>query len=415
MKQLALYIHVPFCLKKCYYCDFLSFENVARDVQARYFNALRKEIAEATASLSKSSSERYEVQSIYFGGGTPSFSDEREIRNTINHIQDHFKVRIDAEITLEVNPGTVTYDKLSAYQDMGVNRLSIGAQSMMNLDLQHLGRAHNVSQFYEAYRNARTAGFRNISVDIMMGLPGQTHAEYLNTLREVAACHPEHISSYSLTVEAGTPYYEIYGTGRMPLTDNAIGLSRLPLPDEAEERKMYESTNQYLVSAGVHRYEFSNFAKNDPLRPGRYESRHNLVYWTRGDYIGAGLGASSMVNNTRFSNLRDLDAYIKADGNLKTLRQDVTKLDINTQIEEFMFLGLRLTKGVSRNRFEDLFNVPMDDVYGGVIGALCEQGFLKTEDEYVSLTSRGIDVSNQVLSYFLFDREETGEEGGNPA
>ena len=414
MKPLALYIHVPFCIKKCYYCDFLSFSDLAQDVQARYFNALRKEIAEATAALSKQSTERYEVQSIYFGGGTPSLSDEREIRKTMNHIQDHFNVRIDSEITLEVNPGTVTYDKLSVYRDMGINRLSIGAQSMMNLDLQHLGRAHNVSQFYEAYRNARTAGFRNISVDIMMGLPGQTHAEYLNTLREVAECHPEHISSYSLTVEEGTPYYEIYGTGKTPMVDNMIGLSRLPLPDDEEERKMYESTNQYLVSAGFHRYEFSNFAKNDPMRPGRFESRHNLVYWTRGDYVGLGLGASSMVNNTRFSNLRDLDAYLKADGNVKTLRQDVTKLDLNTQIEEFMFLGLRLTKGVSKTRFEDVFRVPMDDVYGGVIGALAEQGFLSVNGDSVALTPHGIDVSNQVLAYFLFDREETGEEGGHP-
>ena len=412
MKQLALYIHVPFCLKKCYYCDFLSFAGIAEDVQARYFSALRKEIAEATAALSKQSADRYEVSSIYFGGGTPSLPDEREIRKTLNHIQDHFQVRIDAEITLEVNPGTVTYDKLSAYQDMGINRLSIGAQSMMNMDLQHLGRAHNVSQFYEAYRNARTAGFRNISVDIMMGLPGQTHAEYLNTLREVAECHPEHISSYSLTVEEGTPYYEIYGTGKTPMVDNMIGLSRQPLPSEEEERKMYEATNQYLVSAGFHRYEFSNFAKNDPMRPGRYESRHNLVYWTRGDYLGLGLGASSMVNNTRFSNLRDLEAYLKADGNVKTLRQDVTTLDLNTQIEEYMFLGLRLTKGVSQTRFEDVFRVPMRDVYGGVIDALCEQGFMTTDGDSVALTPHGIDVSNQVLSYFLFDREETGEEGG---
>ena len=411
MKQLALYIHVPFCLKKCYYCDFLSFPDRAQDVQERYFKALRKEIAEATAALSKQSADRYEVSSVYFGGGTPSFPDEREIRKVINHIHDHFTVRQDVEITLEVNPGTVTYDKFLAYRDMGVNRLSIGAQSMMNLDLEHLGRAHNVSQFYEAYRNARTAGFRNISVDIMMGLPGQTHAEYLNTLREVAECKPEHISSYSLTIEEGTPYYEIYGTGRQPMVDNMIGLSRLPLPDEDEERKMYESTNQYLVSAGYHRYEFSNFAKNDPTRPGRYESRHNIVYWTRGDYLGVGLGASSMVNNTRFSNLRDLDAYLEADGNVKTLRQDVVKLDINTQIEEFMFLGLRLTKGVSMTRFEDVFRVPMRDVYGGVIDTLTAGGFLGVNDDSVFLTPRGIDISNQVLAYFLFDREET-EEGG---
>lgn len=415
MKSLALYIHVPFCIRKCYYCDFLSFPEMGSEMQRRYFQVLLKEIDEACAALPKQSAGVYEVSSVYFGGGTPSYPDEKLIEKVINHIHDHFQVRMDAEITLEINPGTVTYDKLKAYKAMGVNRLSIGAQSMMNMDLEHLGRAHNVAQFYEAYRNARTAGFRNISVDIMMGLPGQTTQDYLNTLREVAECKPEHISSYSLTIEEGTPYYEIYGTGKTPRIDNTIGLSRLPLPDDDEERKMYEATNHYLINAGYHRYEISNFARNDESRPRKYESRHNIVYWTRGDYLGFGLGASSMINNTRFSNTRDLNDYIESDGRVTKLRENISKLDINAQIEEFMFLGLRMSRGVSNTRFEANFGVPMREVYGDVIDALEAAGLVATKEDALCLTPRGVDVSNQVLAYFLMDLPEDGAQAEQAA
>ena len=409
MKSLALYVHIPFCAGKCYYCDFLSFADVAEDIRLRYTEALLQEIAEAAATLPKQSAADFEVSSIYFGGGTPSFIAPVQIERILNHIRDHFHVRTGAEITLELNPGTVTYDSLKAYKSFGITRLAIGAQSMMNLDLEHLGRVHSVSDFYEAYRNARTAGFRNISVDVMMGLPGQKYADYLNTLREIVACKPEHISSYALTIEEGTPFHEIYGSGRTA-RDNALGLFRLDLPDEEEERKMYAETANFLVSAGYHRYEISNFAKNDEERPHRYESKHNIVYWTRGDYLGFGLGASSMIENTRFSNIRDLNAYIEADGDVQKIRENETVLDIRAQIEEFMFLGLRMMRGVSFARFEECFHLSMRELYGAVIDAMCRDGLMQEDEGSVMLTARGVDVSNTVMSHFLLEEEQKEED-----
>ena len=408
MKSLALYIHIPFCIQKCYYCDFLSFEGINRSTQESYFDALTKEIAEAAAQLPIQSTQNYEVSSIYFGGGTPSFPDASHIERILNQIHDYFHVRIGAEITLEVNPGTVSLEKFQAYKKMGINRLSIGVQSMLNLDLQHLGRAHTVSQFYDAFRQARTAGFRNISVDVIMGLPGQKLSDYLNTLREIVECKPEHISSYSLTVEKNTPYYEIYGEGRQPLADNTLGLTGLSLPDEEEERKMYDETGHFLRTAGYHRYEISNYAKNDDGRPDKYESKHNVVYWTRGDYLGLGLGASSMIENTRFSNTREFGDYVKANGDTKKIRGETVSLDFNAQIEEFMFLGLRMMKGVSVLKFGEIFGVSISQVYGPMIEALIAQDLLAMQDGFVSLTPYGIDVSNTVMANFLFERDENG-------
>ena len=404
MKTLSLYIHIPFCIQKCLYCDFLSYEGLSDEAQAGFFDALVKEVAEAAGRLAVESSKTYEITSIYFGGGTPSFPEANHIERVMNAVYDYYDVNPAAEITLEVNPGTVNLEKFKAYKRMGINRLSIGAQSMSNVDLQHLGRAHTAAQFYEAYRDARTAGFRNISIDVMMGLPGQTLSDYLNTLREITECKPEHISSYSLIIEEGTPYFEFFGEGRCPMPDNPAGLFRLGLPDEDEERRMYAETERLLRTAGYHRYEISNFAKNDEHIPEKYESRHNKVYWTRGDYLGFGLGAASMINNKRFSNIRSFPDYCKAEGDIKKIRENITELDINSQIEEFMFLGLRLTEGVSTIKFENTFGVPFDDVYGEVVKALVNQGFIKKEKEYVSLTDRGIDLSNPVMAQFLFDR-----------
>ncbi|MBR5970316.1 MAG: radical SAM family heme chaperone HemW [Lachnospiraceae bacterium] len=408
MKELALYVHVPFCVKKCYYCDFLSFAEIAPEDRTAYVDAVLEEISEAAAALPKQSNAQYEVSSIYFGGGTPSSMDPYQIARLLHQMQDYYRVSPEAEITLEVNPGTVTLPKLQEYYKMGINRLSIGAQSMMNHDLMHLGRAHSVADFYEAYRNARTAGFRNISVDVMMGLPGQTVGEYMNTLRELADCHPEHISAYSLSVEEGTPYYEIYGTGR-EAADNILGLSKLPLPEEEAERAMYHATVNFLVSMGYHRYEISNFAKNDDGN-GRYESRHNKAYWTRGDYLGFGLGASSMIANERFSNLRNLADYVEAKGDTKTLRKDRTELGLKEQIEEYMFLGLRMARGISPAAFEETFDVSLKALYGEVIDALAAEGLLAWENDALVLTTRGIDVSNRVLSYFLLEDEEDTAE-----
>lgn len=408
IKSLALYVHIPFCVRKCYYCDFLSFADIAPAIQEQYVDALIREMTEAAAALPKQSAATYEVSSIYFGGGTPTVIEPAQIERLLNHIHDYYHVRVGAEITLECNPATVTLPALQKYKAMGITRLSIGAQSMMNLDLEHLGRAHTVPDFYESYRNARTAGFRNISVDIIMGLPGQKLSDYLTTLREVVACKPEHISSYALTIEKGTPFYEVYGEGRIA-KDNSLGLAKLDLPDEEEERKMYAETANFLVSAGFHRYEISNFAKNDGERPRRYESRHNVTYWTRGDYLGFGLGAASLIDNTRFSNIRDFDKYTEAAGDVEKLRENIVKLDLKAQIEEYMFLGLRLTRGISAARFKETFDVSLEELYGAVIDANVAQGLMVREDDALMLTAKGMDVSNYVMAQFMLDDEEESQ------
>lgn len=396
MKPLALYIHIPFCVGKCRYCDFLSFTSTEEE-QKRYFDALVKEVREAAAELPKSTDGAFQVTSVYFGGGTPSFPDSSHIVRLMTALRDHFNISNDAEITLEVNPGTVDAWKLSAYYDVGVNRLSIGAQSAQDAELSRLGRRHTANDFFECFRDARTTGFRNISVDVMMGLPGQTRDSYLETLRMITDLHPEHISSYSLTIEKGTPFYEVYGKGAAATAKEA---QVFPLPDEEEERRMYEETNLFLRSAGFHRYEISNFACDEA-----HESRHNKVYWQRGDYLGLGLGASSMLGNTRFANLDSLEAYLMHAGDPEKLHVNVEKLSKSAQMEEYMFLGLRMMQGVSVPEFAKLFKKPIEDVYGDTLRMLLKDGLISIKNEYLVLTPRGVDLSNQVFARFLLDDE----------
>ena len=394
MQPLALYIHIPFCEGKCRYCDFLSFAS-PEDEHKRYFDALIKEIRISAESL-----KTHEVTSIYIGGGTPSFPDSSYIVRVMKELRDHFKISQDAEITIEVNPGTADAWKLSAYYDIGVNRLSIGAQSLQDSELMRLGRRHSANDFFECFRDARTTGFRNISVDVMMGLPGQNLTSYMETLRMVCDLRPEHISSYSLTIEKGTPFYEVYGSSASHSAREAM---LFPLPGEETERRMYEETNLFLRSAGFHRYEISNYA-SDVTR----QSRHNKVYWQRGDYLGVGLGASSMINNTRFSNVDTMEKYIETATAPDKRRVNVEKLSKGAQMEEFMFLGLRMTEGVSVPEFARVFGKPIENVYGDVLRSLLKEELISIRNEYLVLTPRGVDVSNRVFARFLL--EETEEE-----
>ncbi len=389
-KELELYIHIPFCLRKCKYCDFLSAVST-KDQRQDYVESLCRKIR-SYKDLAKVSL----VSSIFLGGGTPSILTGQQVRAIFEAIRDTFSLREDAEISMEMNPGTVTRDKLTAYKACGINRLSIGLQSTDPKELRALGRIHSYEEFLESYQMAREAGFDNINVDLMSAIPFQTRESYQRTLKKVAnlTLPPEHISAYSLIIEEGTPFYEIYGD-REGKKLSAEDLEMFgPLPGEEEERHMYRDTIEILESFGYHRYEISNYAKEG------YECRHNLGYWNRKDYLGIGSGAASLIENRRFRS-PDLP------GGEKEAEKDVEVLTRENQMEETMFLGLRTMKGVGAEKFYESFGLTLREVYGEVIEKLGGQGLLEwTEDapsdSYLRLTERGIDVSNYVMSEFLF-------------
>ena len=397
-RNLSLYIHIPFCVQKCLYCDFLSFDDVLYAKQLQYVDALRTELR-----LYQPYADRYSVKTIFIGGGTPSILDESLIEAILTQVRSVFRVDRFAEITIEANPGTLKYTDLLAYQSYGINRLSIGLQSADDEMLKMLGRIHNFDQFVAGYTSARRAGFRNINVDVMSGIPGQDMHSYVDTLTRVMEYRPEHISAYSLQVEEGTKLAE---------DENLLGM----LPEEETDRRMYAMTKKILRTNGYERYEFSNYCQ-----PG-CECRHNIVYWTGGEYIGFGLGASSLFKGERFTNLKDLDQYLELmseaaklitpeqdaillyDAVTERLRRDQSAMYVDRRMEEFMFLGLRMIRGVSRTEFQERFNRDMFDIYGVVINRYVDDGFLRLEDDRVALTDAGIDVSNIILADFILDK-----------
>lgn len=376
MKDLSLYIHIPFCVKKCDYCDFLS-APAALDVQEQYFHALLQEIAKRSEEY-----QEYQIKTVFIGGGTPSLFQPEWITCVMETVQKHFHVCPDAEISMELNPGTVK-DKAAFYQyrRAGINRISIGLQSAEDEELARLGRIHTFAQFEHTWQMAREAGFDNLNIDVMAALPEQTIESYERTLHTICELKPEHISAYSLILEEGTLFYEKY--------------AYLLEDEEAEERdrQMYVLTKELLGAYGYHRYEISNYA-----HPGR-ECRHNQVYWQRGDYLGLGIGAASLINNVRYHNQSDLQSYIQAGGLLPY--EEVQHLSRQEQMEEFMFLGMRLTKGVSKAEFERLYGCTAESVYGEVLKKNKEAGLLTVDDARICLTEKGLDLSNYVFAQFL--------------
>lgn len=378
-KGLGLYVHIPFCVKKCGYCDFLSWCGTSEEKET-YVQALLKEI-ESYREFARG----YRVSTVFVGGGTPSVLEAGQMEGVLGNIQEVFELEKKPEITLEMNPGTVTEEKLQCYKENGVNRLSIGLQSVKNEKLEVLGRIHSYEEFLESYELARKAGFTNISVDLISSIPGQKLEEWKEELAALSALSPEHISVYQLIIEAETPFYEKYAEHEELL------------PDEEESREIYLWTGSFLKEQGYEQYEISNYAK-----PGK-ESRHNLKYWERGDYLGLGLGAASMVRNIRMSNTKDMKTYLERCGQPKTMREDVQFLEEARQMEEFMFLGLRKTRGVSRKEFRRIFGQEMDMVYEKALHKCLENGMLKEHKDRVYLSEEGVLLSNAVLSEFLFD------------
>lgn len=417
-KKLELYIHTPFCVKKCSYCDFLSFP-ADEQTQEEYVEALLSEIAWYGKKM-----HDYEVATIYIGGGTPTWLTQELMLAILDGIGDNFTVRRDAEVTIECNPGTVTSTKLQSFRSAGVNRLSIGLQSTVDEELKLLGRIHTYEQFVKTYEMARNADFTNINIDLISGLPHQTLEDFSKSVQNVIRLRPEHISVYALMIEKGTPFYDEY---KFDAVRQEAGLPTEALPSEDEAYRMYKMAQYTLKEAGYEQYEISNYARKG------YACQHNIGYWTRVDYLGLGLGAASLIDNVRYSNTRDLYEYINGAKDIRSvplseflkeseqngkdtaypanialqrgiatslhaLAEPVTR---KAQMEEFMFLGLRMNAGVARADFERAFGMQIEAVYRRVMEELKEQGLLIASGGRIALTDRGMDLSNYVMRKFL--------------
>ena len=385
MKRLGLYVHIPFCAKKCNYCDFYSLA-CGEDEKKAYIEALKREIRE----VSKNVNDEYRVYTIYFGGGTPSIIKAYYIKEILDEIRSHFKLYEDdffPEITIECNPRTVDMEKLLVYKEAGINRISLGLQSTNDDELRLLGRIHTYEDFLYSYDMVRKSGFTNVNIDLMSAIPNQKISTYERSLDELIKLNPEHISSYSLIIEEGTNFYQKYA-------DNAPFVK--DLPSEEEDRAMYELTLERLKEAGYKRYEISNYAKKG------YYSRHNTSYWERVPYLGFGVGSSSLFENERYDNVGNLKEYIKNAG-ISDVRRNITKLSLRDEMSEFMFLGLRLIDGISKRVFTKIFTFTVDEIFGDVVKKHINNELLIDNGDFLKLSDRGLDISNYVLSDFLLD------------
>ena len=372
---MEIYVHIPFCIRKCSYCDFLSFPCKDREKKA-YLQALHREILCCGKDGGSTP-----VTSVFFGGGTPSLLTGEELAGILSALRQQFVFQKDAEITMEANPGTLTKENLRLYRAAGVNRLSIGCQSVHDAELKTLGRIHTFAQFAESFTLAREAGFTNINVDLMSAIPGQDLAAWRDCLEKITDFAPEHISAYSLIIEEGTPFFEMQDT--------------LALPDEDTEREMYELTREFLAKKGYIQYEISNYA-----RPGR-ECRHNIGYWDQTPYLGLGLGASSYKDGVRWKNTPDMAAYLAQADAGQFARADEERLTVEEQMEEFMFLGLRMTRGVSISLFQERFGVEMAAVYQKPIEHFVREKLLTIRQNRVCLTEKGMDLADMVMAEFM--------------
>lgn len=379
MKNIGIYVHIPFCKKKCDYCDFISFAN-QEDMQEKYVMALNNDIEKTSKTI-----QEYQVNTIYFGGGTPSYIDENLIVKILENIKNHYTICEDAEITIEINPGTVNKEKLIIYKQAGFNRLSIGLQSTHDRLLKLIGRIHTYNEFLETYNLAREVGFKNINVDLMLALPTQTIEELIESTNKIISLKPEHISIYSLILEDGTVLY------------NKIQNNELELIDEDLERKMYWKTKEILEKNGYNHYEISNFSKKG------FESKHNMNCWLQEEYLGFGVAAHSYLNNKRFSRISNLHEYIKniEEENFEKIIEINEAQDREARAKEYMLLGLRKIEGVSISAFERKFEINPLFYFRFEISKLEENDLLEVDLDNIKLTKKGLDLANQVFEEFV--------------
>lgn len=375
MESISLYIHIPFCKQKCLYCDFPSYSG-KETLMTNYINALNKEILEKA--------QDYKINSIFIGGGTPSYLNNDNLQSLLLTI-NKLKLKKDLEFTVECNPGTLNKTNLDIMRKYNVNRISIGVQSANNYILKEIGRIHNYEDFKNNYSLARSLGFDNINVDLMFGLPNQTIEDWKESLEKIAKLQPDHISAYSLIIEEGTGFYSLYKQ------------DKLNLPEEETEREMYSITKEILNKYGYHQYEISNFAKEGK------ECFHNKVYWKCDEYIGLGVSASSFVNGKRIKNIDKIEEYIDKINDNKDVIQESYENSLNDSMEEFIFMGLRMIEGIEIDKFKKRFNKDIYEVYGNIIQKNIKEELLSYSSGKLHLTPRGIELSNYVMSDFILE------------
>lgn len=378
MEELGIYIHIPFCKQKCFYCDFCSFAN-KNEMQEKYVETVINEIKNITHK------EKYTVTTIYLGGGTPSILNPNYIKNILQEIKSSFEILDDAEITIEINPGTVNEEKLKRYKEYGINRLSIGLQSANDKILKNIGRIHDYKQFEETFFYARKCGFKNINVDLMIGLPTQSIEDVKQTLEKIIQKNPEHISVYSLIIEEGT------------IIEKLINENKLQLPDEETERIMYWTVVNELKENGYNQYEISNFSKKT------YESKHNTNCWKQKQYIGLGTSAHSYLNKKRYSNTNNIEEYIKniQENNISkniTIHEEQTE---ESTMNEYMLLGLRMIQGININEFKQKFKIDPTIKYKEILEKLRKENLIQITETSIKLTKQGIDFGNIVWEEFI--------------
>ena len=391
-----LYIHIPFCEKKCAYCDFLSFKSNDEEIEA-YINSLNIELVQKAALL-KNHSPKYEISSIFIGGGTPSILNAKYIYKIFDELNKNFSIMPDAEISIESNPNSLTYEKALSYIENGINRISIGLQSANDEELKTLGRIHNYNQFVNSYDEAIKAGFHNINIDLIKNIPNQTSASFKNTLDKVLSLNPTHLSIYDLIIEEGTKFYELYNN------------NELPLPSEEEQGKIDEVLYSTLKDNNYIRYEISNYAKAGKI------CRHNLGYWSDIPYLGIGLAASSYFENRRYKNNINIKNYISFWKSYNNQYDNLYDLLSNTSIEnnikdlspkeieqnlmnEYMMLSMRTIYGARKNYFHKKFGRTIESIYGKVLKSYSD--YIIEDDESFHFTDKGFDISNQILSSII--------------
>ncbi len=373
MKEISLYIHIPFCKQKCLYCDFPSYSGKEK-LMDRYIEALNKEIIQKAKD--------YNISSIFIGGGTPSYLNSLNLESLLITL-NKLRLNDNLEFTMECNPGTLDKEKLTVMKKYKVNRISMGLQSVNNAILKEIGRIHSYEEFKNNYLLARNIGFDNINVDLMFGLPNQTVEDWRESLESVAKLNPEHISAYSLIIEEGTHFYKLYEE------------DKLNLPKEDKERSMYLITKEILNKYNYHQYEISNFAKEGK------ECFHNKVYWKCNEYLGLGASASSFINNKRIKNIDNVENYIDGIINDESIIEKIHVNDIKDDMEEFVFMGLRMNEGIKIIEFRDRFGKDIYEIYGDIIEKNISKGLLICNSGKLYLSSRGVEISNYIMSDFI--------------
>ncbi len=379
MKKVGIYIHIPFCRAKCYYCDFISYVNKDHLI-IEYIDRLEKEMALYTEAM-----EDYKITTIFIGGGTPSILEGRQINRIINCLYKHFKVDNKIEISIEANPGILDRQKLMDYLNSGVNRLSIGLQACQNHLLKQIGRIHKYEDFINNLRDARRAGFSNINVDLIFALPNQTLQDWRACLRNVSQLEIPHISTYSLIVEEGTLFQRWLETGKIKRVDEDIELA------------MYEEGISFLEGKNYNHYEISNFARKG------FKCQHNINYWKNGEYLGLGLGAHSHMGKSRFNNYTGMSKYLELVDKGKKPISDKINLSYNDQVSETMFMGLRMMEGISVDDFQNSFGKSPWEIYGCRLEKLKNKKMLQYNKNFIRLTKKGIRLGNQVFQEMLLD------------